>query len=195
MRKPNAILHMTSYGLIYGLLLGMLFVWFILMNANRVDGTMPWDVLLQAVLGTANLAFVFGALPGAVMGFIEGWILWFLTRNVQLPIIESEIATRRNVVFGVMGGLTFLGMYALISLLSGGYVGLLTIMPPVIAAFAAIYAVHRYFLKLRAWGNVGKVKNKAKHSLTNQLAYEDAAEDDGFMLSQDVAHQQMQDKQ
>ena len=174
MQKPNAILHMTGYGLIYGFLLGMLYIWaFFLLSSSGGGGE-----LFGMVMGTAYFAFIFGALPGAVMGFIEGWILWFLTRNVQLPITDEAFDTQRNVAFGVMGGLTFVGMGALLLMMFGGFLNFLIIAPPFIAAFAAIYAVHRYFLKLRTWGSsIGKAKNKAKQSLTNQLAYEDSDAD------------------
>ena len=191
MRKPNAVLHMTSYGLIYGLLLGMLYIWGFFLLTSTGAG-LPLRQLLGMVMSTSYFALIFGGLPGAVMGFIEGWILWYLTRNMQMPITEAEIATRRKVAFGVMGGLTFVGMGALLTLMFGfeSFVSILIIIPPFIAAFAAMYAVHRYFLKLRAWGSVGKAKNKAKHSLTNQLAYDNATDDEQVLA--DESRQQIE---
>src|SRR5688572_21446434 len=167
MQKPNAILHMTGYGIIYGLLLGMLYIWGIFMLTSTGGTDLQLRDIFSMVMGTAYFAFIFGALPGAVMGFIEGWMLWFLTRNLQLPITEAEIVARRKVALGVMGGLTFLGMGALLLLMFGNFISLFIITPPFVAAAAAVYAVHRYFLKLRAWGSVGKTKNKAKHTPTN----------------------------
>jgi hypothetical protein len=191
MQKPNAVLHMTGYGLVYGLLLGMLYIWGIFMLTSFGDGGLQLGDLFSMVMSTAYFAFIFGALPGAVMGFVEGWMLWLLTRNVQLPITEAEIAARRKVAFGVIGGLTFLGMGALLLLIFGSLLSMLIITPPFVAGAAAVYAVHRYFLKLRAWGSIGKAKNKAKHAPTNQLAYEDAADDDALLA--DESHQQFND--
>jgi hypothetical protein len=188
MQKPNAILHMTGYGIIYGLLLAMLFIWSILMLNMRGAG-MPLPQLFGMVLSTAYFALIFGGLPGAVMGFVEGWILWFLTRNVRLPITEAEVTSRRNTAFIAIGGLTFIGMGALLLSLLG--ISFVTIIPPFIAGAAAVYAVHRYFLKLRTWGSAGKAKNKAKHAPTNQLSYEDAADDDALLA--DESHQQIED--
>jgi hypothetical protein len=188
MQKPNAILHMTGYGIIYGLLLAMLFIWSILMLNMRGAG-MPLPQLFGMVLSTAYFALIFGGLPGAVMGFVEGWILWFLTRSVRLPITEAEVTSRRNTAFIAIGGLTFIGMGALLLALLG--ISFVTIIPPFIAGAAAVYAVHRYFLKLRTWGSVGKAKNKAKHAPTNQLSYEDAADDDALLA--DESHQQIED--
>jgi hypothetical protein len=184
MQKPNAILHMTGYGLVYGLLLGMLYIWGIFMLTSFGDGGLQLGNMVSMVMSTAYFAFIFGALPGAVMGFVEGWILWYLTRNVELPLTEAEIVSRRNTAFTVVGGLTFLGMGALLLLLFGGFLSMLIITPPFVAGAAAVYAVHRYFLKLRAWGSVGKAKNKAKHAPTNQLAYDDAADDDSFLADE-----------
>jgi hypothetical protein len=190
MQKPNAILHMTGYGLVYGLLLGMLYIWGIFMLTSTGGTDLQLRDIFSMVMGTAYFAFIFGALPGAVMGFVEGWMLWFLTRNMQLPITEAEIAARRKVALGVMGGLTFLGMGALLLLMFGNFLSLLIITPPFVAAAAAVYAVHRYFLKLRAWGSIGKAKNKEKHGLKNQLAYEDAAEAKNYLVDKGVNQQQ-----
>jgi hypothetical protein len=187
MQKPNAMLHMTGYGIIYGLLLAMLFIWSILMLNMRGAG-MPLPQLFGMVLSTAYFALIFGGLPGAIMGFIEGWILWFLTRNVQLPLTDAEVTSRRNIAFIAIGGLTFIGMGALLLALLG--ISFVTTIPPFIAGAAAVYAVHRYFLKLRAWGSVGKAKNKAKHAPANQLAYEDAAEPENYLVDEDVNQQQ-----
>jgi hypothetical protein len=189
MQKPNAILHMTGYGLIYGLLLAMLYIWgFFLVTSLGAE--MAWQELLSMVMSTGYFAFIFGGLPGAVLGLVEGWMLWYLTRSIQLPLLEAEIATRRKVALGVMGGITFVSMAGLLAFLFG-FLTFLIIAPPFIAAFAAMYAVHRYFLKLRAWGNIGKAKNKAKHSLTNQLADEAAAPSEQVLadeIQQDIAN-------
>src|SRR5262245_28434817 len=123
MRKPNAILHMMGYGFVYGLLLAMLFFWGVML----VGLGWPWDQLptLQVVLPSLVGAFVLSAVPGAMLGFIEGWILWFLTRNMRLPLTEAEITIRHNIASGVIGSLTFLGIYALVTWLFGGYLSLL----------------------------------------------------------------------
>jgi hypothetical protein len=169
----------------------MLYIWAIFMLTSFGDGGLQLADLFSMVMGTAYFAFLFGALPGAVMGFVEGWMLWYLTRNVELPISEAEVVARRKVAFGVVGGLTFLGMGALLLLLFGSFLSLWVITPPFVAGAAAVYAVHRYFLKLRAWGSIGKAKNKAKHAPTNQLAYEDATDDDALLT--DESPQQLND--
>jgi len=188
MQKPNAILHMTGYGLIYGLLLAMLYIWSILLLAS-LGGGVSLGGSLSMILSTAYFALILGAIPGTIMGFVEGWLLWYLTRNIQLPITEAEIATRRKVALGVLGGLTFAGMLALFMNLfvNASFTVFMIppyVIPPFIAAAAAMYAVHRYFLKLQAWGSGGKAKNKAKHAPTNQLADEDATDDDSVLTDE-----------
>jgi hypothetical protein len=178
MRKPNAILHMTVYGLIYGFLLAMVYVWGVVMITGMGWLFRNQTDFFHMVLYTP---FVWGALPGAVFGFIGGWILWFLTWNIQLPFIEKEMAARQQVASWVIGGLACLGMGVVLTQLNMGSMACFLIPPPLIAAVTAAYAIDRYFLKLHAWGNIGKMKNKAKLGLTNQLAYEDTAADASFL--------------
>jgi hypothetical protein len=187
MQKPNAILHMTVYGLIFGFLLAMLYIWGVLMIFGMGWLFENWSDFFSIVLYTP---FLWGALPGAAFGFIGGLLLWFLTRNMPIPFSDKEMAVRQRVASYGAGGLVFLGMVFVLT-----QVGLATtcliLPPPVIAAVAATYGVDRYFIKLRAWGSVGKAKNKAKHSPTNQLAYDYAADDDALLT--DESHQQSND--
>ena len=157
MRKPNSLLHMTLYGFIYGLLLAMLYIWgFLIISESGAD--------VGTLFASAYFAFIFGALPGVVMGFVEGIILWFIVRGAPPLSDEATFKRTRNWAYGIVGSLTFLGMGAILMLLFGSQLAFLTILPPFIAAATALYAVRRYLLKLRAWDSVGKIKNKARHS-------------------------------
>jgi hypothetical protein len=177
MRKPNAILHMTGYGLVYGLLLAMLYIWGYLILIDTGDfGSMGATL---GVLGFVGFySFIFGAIPGGIMGFVEGWLLAFLTRDLQPPMSQEKYISTRNLSLGIIGGLTFLGMTSLLTLLFGlpslndfFFWMVFTILPALVAGGAAMYAVNRYMLKLRAWANVGKAKNDYKAK--NQMAYTD----------------------
>jgi hypothetical protein len=176
MKKPNAVLHMMGYGLIYGWLLAMLFIMLIAMLGER-NGWTTWYVSLQEFSVSARLAFIFGAVPGAIMGFIEGWILWLFTRHVKPQIHPEQLAGIRILTTTIIGVLTFAGMAGVLLLLFPGFMPLspLIFIPPIIAGGAAAYAVHRYLLKLRKWVNIGKVKNDYKAK--NQLAYDDMKHD------------------
>jgi hypothetical protein len=191
MRKPNAILHMTGYGLVYGLLLAMLYIWGYLILIETGDfGSMGATLGVIGFVG--YFAFLFGALPGGIMGFIEGWLLAFLTRDLQPPMSQEKYTSTRNLSLGIIGGLTFLGMTSLLTLLFGlpslndvFFWLIFTILPGLVAGGAAMYAVNRYMLKLRAWANIGKAKNdyKAKNQLADSdtesetpLATEDEAQ-------------------
>jgi hypothetical protein len=193
MKKPGAVIHMTGYGLVYGLLLAMLYIWGFLIVTNLSEGlNFGWNEIWGAVGFTAYFAFVFGALPGGAMGFIEGWILKFLTRDIQPPLEQDTYTGTRNLSFGIIGGLTFLGMASLLSVMFGAEDSLFSlvfiVLPAVVAGGASMYAVNRYMLKLRAWGSIGKAKHD--HKIKNQLTYMDVADDDTSMVSE--SHSQSQ---
>ncbi|MDQ7027850.1 MAG: hypothetical protein Q9P01_22335 [Anaerolineae bacterium] len=168
MKKPSAVLHMTGYGLVYGFLLAMLYTWSFVIVLGGTGGA-DWE----AIVFTLPFGLLFGALPGAVMGFIEGWILRYKTRDIQIPLNQTDWSNTRKSARKTIGGLTFLLMFGLLSLLFGGWTNfLLTTIPAAIAGGAAAYAVNRYMKKLRVWGNIGKMKNDYKTK--NQLADTDS---------------------
>ena len=176
MKKPNAVLHMMGYGLIYGWLLAMLFIMVIVLLEERNGGTM-WYLSLKEFSVFGYLAFTLGAIPGVVLGFIEGWILWLFTRRVKPPVNAEQLEGIRILTTTIIGVLTFAGMASVLLLLFsfGTLASFFILTPATLAGGAAAYAVHRYILKLRAWANVGKAKND--HKLKNQLAYGDAPDD------------------
>jgi uncharacterized membrane protein len=188
MQKPSAILHMMGYGLVYGFLLSVLYIFV---------GTI-WHEKNGDFVSSIEVSFFTGALPGALLGFIDGCILRFLTRYLNVPIDVTDFRQKSNLSYFIIGGLTIAGMGLLMLLpmiviiaeSDSWLTNLWFILPIPIAVIAAIYAVHRYFLKLRAWGSVGKVKNKAKHTPTNQLAYDDAAEAENYLDDEGVNQQQ-----
>jgi MFS family permease len=192
MRKPSAVKHMTSYGFVAGILLPMMF-WWIGMAIGR-EG-IDLSRILRSFAVSAYMAFFIGAVPGTILGFIGGYILHFMTKHIDPHFHINHYRKIRTQALIVVGGFTLLGMSLLVFSVSwllqveGLWRPLRDIRwlptPPIpIYALVAIYSVHRYFLKLRAWGNVGKMKNKAKHAPTNQLEYDDAADDDAFLADE-----------
>jgi hypothetical protein len=169
MKRPNAILHMTGYGLFYGL--GILYVGFLMFFLwLGINDTKPEELSLQFSIVAAFLfGSLFGTLPGLVIGFIEGCILWSLTRTFELPMSKTKFENKRKYAMKFIGCFAFIAMLFLMGLLyDDSMVALLFIViPSFLAAAEGAYAVHRYMLKLRAWANVGKVKND--HKLKNQL--------------------------
>jgi hypothetical protein len=199
MRRPSAVLHMVLYGLIHGFLLSTLYV-YIVDTLVMGGGSVNLLGLIQTVYLFAFLSFFIGAVPGTILGFISGCILWYITRYIEPPIDTDNIQKSRNRAYAIIGSLTLLGISCLVipimlfllkdSVESEKFLILWFGLPLPIASFAAIYAVHRYFLKLQAWGSVGKVKNKAKHVPTNQLAYTDTAEAENYRMDEGVNPQQ-----
>jgi hypothetical protein len=186
MKKPNAVLHMMGYGLVYGWLLAMLFIMVIVLLEQRNGGT-TWYVSLQEFSVSARLAFIFGAVPGAIMGFIEGWILWLFTRHVKPQIHPEQLAGIRILTVSIIGALTFAGMAGVLLLLFPivTLASLYILIPATLAGGAAAYAVHRYLLKLRTWANIGKTKNDYKAK--NQLADTNFTYDESPVTAKDEA--------
>ena len=185
MKKPNAVLHMMGYGLIYGWLLAMLYIWGYLLLTGLISSRLTrWNDIWDALGFAGYSAFIFGALPGIVFGFLTGWILWFVTRHLQPSPHENEYVHVWKRGLKTVGGFSFVAMVSLLILLFGDLFRyspslfpwmVLTILPAFIAAGTAMYAVHRYMLRLWAWANVGKAKND--HKLKNQLVYDDVGQD------------------
>jgi hypothetical protein len=195
MQKPNAIFHMMRYGFVYGFVLAMLYIWICraMVSASNIEE----PSVFGSMLAFAFISFSLGALPGAFFGLIDGFVL-----NLLVSQVHISVDARRILSYLVLGALTLAGMSFLtlsfapifsspdFTLFGTQRNGLWFSLPIPIAMFASIYAVHRYFLKLSAWGSVGKAKNKEKHGLKNQLAYEDAAEAKNYLVDKGVNQQQ-----
>ena len=161
MKKPSAVGHMTVYGLIYGFLLAMIYV----LIVNQISAE---NLSLSETIGLfALMAWVSslaGAVPGVVLGFISGYVLHLFTYRIHIPIDVIGLRQWRNLSYFVVGSLTLAGM-SCISFMMLILVFASSAPPPTrwdmlwigvpmpIATFAAVYAVHRYFLKLRTWGS------------------------------------------
>ena len=171
MRKPNAIKHMFLYGLVYGWLLAMLYFWAFLLFSGE-SGTVDFG----AIFGSLYFSFIFGGLPGAVMGFFEGLLLWGITRKFSRPLDDDLFQRYTLKAYALAGLLTASGMSLIVQLLfgSGAFLYWFLLLPIFISGGAAIYATRRYMLKLSAWGMVSdKPKNKAKE---DRLLDSDAAD-------------------
>jgi hypothetical protein len=164
MRKPNAILHMLLWGAGSGIILALLYIGFIagLGGASIAE-------MLSFVVTTAGLAFVLGGGAGAILGLVDGIVLWLVMRNVPMPFTRRDMLAIRYRVYAAIGLTTSIGGFLLTSLAFGTswfyYVGFLLFFPPLIAGIASAYAAHRYLFRLRLWSEslYGGQKEKAKN--------------------------------
>jgi hypothetical protein len=164
MRKPNAVFHMILWGAGSGTILALLYIAFIigLSGANIMD-------MLMMMFSLWGLGLAFGGGAGAILGIVEGFMLWGLTRNVPIPFSRGDMEAIRYKIYGTIGITTSIGGFILTTLVFGlewfYYASLLLVFPPIIAGIAAAYVAHRYLFRLRLWSarNYGLQKEKAKN--------------------------------
>lgn len=162
---------MTAWGTGSGFILAiayMIIVSDIMATIN--GGYVPLGIIFNPFVW--YLGFGFGTIPGAVLGAINGLTLSWMMRTVSLPFTKTHIHNKRLQVYCVIGILTFNLFLIFINILfmlnmrvgtSSETVFFLGI-PIIIATIAAIYAAHRYLLRLHQWSNfIDTRKSKAKN--------------------------------
>jgi hypothetical protein len=168
MKKPNAVLHMAGYGLAYGFMLVMLYsLVFLVLLSNFFDDTgrsIDLDEIVSKIGWTSWQAFLWGALPGGAIGFVEGWLLWLLTWDIQPPLSQHKYASAHDMAQDMIGGLTVLGAASLFFILAtppasrNVWHWVVFLCPSIVPGGVAVFAVHRYMLKLRTWAKDEKIK-------------------------------------
>lgn len=181
MKRPNPILHMLFWGFGSGIILALLYVIFIF-SLNTIGLGETLLALISPELWW--IAFLFGGLPGAGLGFLMGVILWTISRNFPTPFTHADMQAWRFAVYLALGiGTGIGGLFLTLSFFGADivYLWLFLIFPPFIAAIAAAYAGHRYLFRLRLWSDsqFGAQKEKAKNiaQLEDKLKREDEADD------------------
>jgi MFS family permease len=184
MHKPSPLWHMIRWGSVSGTILAMLYMVFILGlgSASLVD---LLSVFFQPFLWALSL--LFGGVPGAILGFVDGMVLRSLVADAPMPFTRAEMNAVRYKVYAWLGIVTTIGGFVIPWLIfyeAMAYVWFLLFVPPIIAGIAAAYAGHRYLFALRRWSEslYGGQKQKSKNSerledkLKNEMLYDEEAE-------------------
>lgn len=160
-KRPNPFWHMMTWGLSSGFILALSYI--IILFDFFDDGFSNWlEILLNPIIYW--LAFIFGGVPGVIMGLFLGLALWRMLRNVELPFTKADMKRKRPVIYGATFGITLLLSFFMISIFVGGFLNFLMLIPPFIAGIAATYVAHRYMYRLRLWsGGIDSRKSKAKN--------------------------------
>ncbi len=187
-KRPNPFWHMMSWGLSSGFILALSYIVVLVDFAN--GSFTDWIELLFSPF-LYWLAFVFGGVPGAGMGFFLALALWGMLRNVPLPFTKEAMNQKRVAVYSSVAGITLFLSFILVTIFLGGLFEPLLIAPPVIAAIAATYVAHRYMYRLRLWsGGMESRKSKAKN---DALAVSRLVDDAPDTMQMDDAPSQKQD--
>jgi hypothetical protein len=189
MHKPSPLWHMIRWGFVSGTILAMLYMVFLLGlgSASLIE---LLTIFFQPFLWVLSL--LFGGIPGAVLGFVDGLILGSLLDDVPIPFSRADMKAVRMKVYIPLAVVTTIGGFIIpwgIFYDSMAYLWFLLFVPPFIAGIAAAYAGHRYLFRLRLWSEnlYGGQKEKAKNSerledkLKNDTMF---AENEGIELSQ-----------
>jgi hypothetical protein len=183
MRKPNAIWHMIRWGIGSGTILAMLYIIFMGGLGSNVG---VFDILKLLIEPSFWwISFIVGGGAGAILGLLDGLMLWALTRKSSRPFTRATMQAIRYRIYGAVGITTTIAGFMLTALVFGSsgfyYTGFLLLFPPFIAGIAAAYAAHRYLFRLRLWSeriygaqkekvkNVERLENKPK----NDTIYDD----------------------
>jgi hypothetical protein len=196
MKRPNAVSHMMGYGLILGFLLCMLFLWSIIGIQALLDASLFNNGMWGNLATSVFISCIVGAIPGLVLGYINGWFLWHVTYQIEFPLNSLAFQKWSKVSGVLIAILTFIGMAiftlpaALIASITHWDIVWLSV-PVLLATFAAFYGVHRYMLKLHAWSQLHTEKPKTRRTLKHQLAYDDdATDDEDYLLLAEIESQQ-----
>lgn len=168
-KRPNAIWHMTAWGVGSGFILALSYIVIVFDILSWADGGFNSLGLIFSPF-IWFYSFIFGGIPGAIMGIIVGFALWRMMRHVPIPFTKADMIAKRPRVYTVIGGLTMLlSLLLILFFFGGGLFGsffdfLFLGIPPIIATIAATYAAHRYMFRLRLWsGGIETHKSKAKN--------------------------------
>lgn len=157
MHRPNVMIHMLLWGAALGTALATIYILFIMVLIGIGDGI--------ALFGLIYFALPFGTVPGLILGFVDGLLLWYLLSTVSFPLSSLGMQNLRYRVYAICGATTGIGGL----LLSIAFFRTLTPLigvPAFIAAGAAIYAGYRYMLRMEAaMADLDKPKNKPKTSV------------------------------
>jgi hypothetical protein len=170
--KPDAGRHMLLWGASSGFILGGAFIIFLFSFANIIT------VAVSAYVGA-----IFGVILGGISGFV-------IEQMLPLPLFpftkmhQKQYSRRISIVLFVVNMLvSFVLLNGVLSLFSD-FVMLgievpsmldnwAWLLPPLIAALAAVYATHRYLFRLRLYSETTHATQKSiekrKHQDTQEL--------------------------
>ncbi|MEL6407119.1 MAG: hypothetical protein AAFN11_14555 [Chloroflexota bacterium] len=151
MNKPNPMQHMANW---LGGATFLIMWWFIYAIVNEPPSALVESIGFMICPLYMMLAVLLGLLPGRMLGWLSGAIVYWLTQDARTV---NELAERQWMIYGATFGTSFLAF-------SGVYYWLLA---PVVSAtwffaipatmsLAMTYVAHRYYLRLRHWQKVHK---------------------------------------
>ena len=180
-KRPNAIWHMMKWGAGSGFVLALLYI-IVVVDMFEAGFSLETLGILFTPVGW-YLAFIFGAVPGAVMGTIVGTGLWWMMRQAPSPFTKADLIAKRPKVYGITAILTFLmSLFLIVTFFGLSFFNffdfLLLGIPALIAAIASAYAAHRYMFRMRLWsGGIETHKTKAKNDALVASRLSDNASD------------------
>jgi hypothetical protein len=180
-KRPSAKEHTEQYGMIYGFLLAMLYL-FLGDTLFRFNNSIP---IFERLIAYGFIAVFCGAVLGIVMGGFIGGNVDFYLRSQSFPMDERTFQRTGRIVQILTASSCLLVMV----LLMGFYLFLALrhptsfrgffwfSLPMGVSTIAAMYSTHRYMQKLKVLGFVHERKSKAKHEMSHQMAGDVAADD------------------
>lgn len=152
MRKPNAIIHMALWGTAGGIATALLYLFLLLLMLNAS---------FEAP-GIFVLASLYGGVPGAVLGVIDGLIIRSVLNSAEIDdlyYVRKKSQARIGLVT-FFGMLFFMGIAISPMLFIYIYV---SFVPPILAMVMAVYACKRYFMRVAALNGL-KAKLRSEES-------------------------------
>ena len=165
--RPAALSHMFLWGVGSGFLLASLYIATIFYTDSVFRTGLLGMIFALTSPMTWGFALFFGAIPGAFLGILSGWVLSRLTRHIPLPFTKLDMNRIRWKVYFWISILIFgLSWLFLLPFIIDADIDffVMVALSPFIATIAAIYSAHRYMYRLRLWsGGIESRKSKAKN--------------------------------
>ena len=198
--KPEVFWHMMSWGCMSGTILGtlfimipgILFITFFVLTGNVTD-----TEVLETLLFIGFIGFIFGGIPGAILGFTESLYIKRALRDIPEPFTRENMNGRQWAVFPVPIVFSII-LSILFTLVDTSFLRFILYwlifgIPTLIASFASVYVTYRYLLRLQRWseslyGRKSKAKNEDYYRLMDT-----AKNDEAITSETEAVHQQKQD--
>lgn len=181
--RPNAIIHMTLWGVIAGFILAIIYfnILFFIIFYNSREFYYPSLLFDIPLLEWIRTGVTFGLVPSLVVGFLNGLFHHRIVRTIAISSPKFDVLLKRNPIYLTSFILTTFLTIIVFSLFYYPYIlayALLTMPFSVIAGFIGLFASYHYLRRLQHWSESqyarkSKTKNEATYNLMEKAKTDD----------------------
>lgn len=158
MRRPNPVIHMALWGTAGGIFTALMYL--LLLVGGFGASFEFWRIFV--------IASLYGGVPGAVLGVIDGWLIQSVMNNEAI----QDINTKRKQSQSKVATSTFIGMLLFLGIAISPLLFIyiyVSFIPPLLAMATAVYATKRYFSRV---AELNGLKSKLEEAHQNEAQIE-----------------------